>query len=145
MTQNNGMAQRWQEFRPSKTAWFWSCVGSSVATIVVGFWFGGWVTGGTATEMTEDAAHASRAQLAADVCVNRFTSAPDFGVQLATLKDTSSYQRDNLIEDAGWTKLGGMDEPVEDAARLCAETLAAMDVPAEATEAAAAEPATVAQ
>ncbi len=132
--------QRWDEFRPSKTMWFWSCVSCVIATIIVGFWFGGWVTGGSARDMASDAADQARARLVADVCVERFSQSPDFGAQLASLKDTSSYQRDDIIEEGGWVTLAGMEKPLADAADLCAERLVTMEAPAQA--AAVAEPAT---
>src|SRR3989304_4567183 len=43
--------QRWDESRPTKTAVFWSWVGSVVLTMIIGFAWGGWVTGGTARSM----------------------------------------------------------------------------------------------
>ena len=68
--------QRWQGYRPTKTLLFWSCAGCAVATIIVGFAWGGWVTGGTARTMAEDAASSGRAQLAAAICVDRFKAQP---------------------------------------------------------------------
>jgi hypothetical protein len=85
MQERQSFMQRWDQFRPSKTALFWSCVGSVAATIVVGFSLGGWVTGGTAREMTSDAADRARHELAASVCVDRFAAAPDASAQLVSL------------------------------------------------------------
>jgi hypothetical protein len=121
----------WADYRPSKTTWFWSCVACVVATIVVGFAWGGWVTGGTADERVAEAQAAGRAQLAATICVARFTDATVAAVQLAALKDASSWNRDDTIADAGWTTPLGLDEPVSGAADLCAERLVAMDLPVE--------------
>jgi hypothetical protein len=138
MSDKKNAGQRWNEFRPSKTMWFWSCAGSAVATMVVGFWFGGWVTGGTAHSMVDEAASQARIELASDICVQRFASGPDFGPQLAALKEESSYRRDDLLEEAGWTTMGGMDEPVRNAAALCAEKLVKMEAPPVAVKEAAA-------
>ncbi len=68
---------RWANYRPSKGVWFWSSVGCVVATMVIGFGWGGWVTGGSAARMASDAASGSRAQLAAASCVVRFNSGPE--------------------------------------------------------------------
>ena len=65
MADIQGLKQRWEEFRPSKTMTFWSCVACIGLTILVGFAWGGWVTGGTSKEMAQDAAADARAQLAA--------------------------------------------------------------------------------
>jgi hypothetical protein len=141
--------QRWNDFRPTKTQWLWSCVGSVVATVIVGFWFGGWVTGGSASSMSEGAATSARAELAANICVDRFVNDPEFGAELALLKDASRFQRGRLLEEAGWTTLQGTDTPVANAAALCSEMLVAMEAPAAIVPAVdtatPAEPATVTQ
>jgi hypothetical protein len=121
----------WANYRPSKTTWFWSCVACVVATIVVGFAWGGWMTGGTADRMVAEAEQAGRAQLAATICVARFTDAPDAAVQLAALKDETSWRRSDMITDGGWATPLGVKEPVKGAADLCADRLAAMDLPAQ--------------
>ena len=46
--QKLSLARRWSDARPTKTVVFWSCVATKVVTMVVGFTWGGWVTGGTA-------------------------------------------------------------------------------------------------
>ena len=84
--QGQSLSQRFQQYRPSKTALFWSCGGCVVLATIVGFSWGGWTTGGTAREMAENAAAQARQELAAVVCVDRFMAAPDVGVQLTALK-----------------------------------------------------------
>jgi hypothetical protein len=128
MTQDSS---RWADYRPSKTTWFWSSVACVVATIVVGFAWGGWVTGGTADERVAEAEQAGKAQLAATICVARYTGATDAAAQLVALKGESSWRRSETISDAGWTTPMGVKEPVKGAADLCAERLAAMDLPLE--------------
>ena len=85
----------WEAYRPTKGVWLWSCAGCVVATIVVGFAWGGWVTDGTATRMASDAADGARAQLRR-VCVAPFNHGPDAVAQLAALKKASSYQRGDI-------------------------------------------------
>ena len=51
--QNKSIQQRWNDLQPSKTMLFWSCAGSVAVALLVGFTWGGWVTGGTAQEMAE--------------------------------------------------------------------------------------------
>ena len=121
------MSQRWENFRPSKSLWFWSVAGSVVLTMIVGFTAGGWTTGGTATEMAEDAARTARAELVANLCVERFVTGPNAGQKLAELKDTSSYQRDTFITEGGWIELAGMQREAPGAADRCADQLVAME------------------
>ncbi|MFN3764118.1 MAG: hypothetical protein ACK4R3_00970 [Aliihoeflea sp.] len=127
MSHTASLSQRWAEYRPTKTAWFWSGAAIAVGTMVIGFTVGGWTTGGTAQEMAEDAARDARAQLASAICVHRFSAAPDASANWAELKDASSYERDNMIEDAGWTTFAAMEEAVPGAADMCADELVAME------------------
>jgi hypothetical protein len=97
------MNDRFQDYRPSKTALFWSCSACIVATMIVGFTWGGWVTGGSAWEMADEAAEQTRAQVAAAVCVETLMAAADARPQLVSLKETtSSWQQESFIEDGGW-------------------------------------------
>jgi hypothetical protein len=116
-----------KSYRPSKATWLWSCVGTAVATMIVGFTWGGWMTEGTHEDIVSDAT--ASAEVAAAICVERFLAAENAGVQLATLKEESSWRRDSMIEDAGWATPLGFEEPIEGAADRCADQLAAIELP----------------
>jgi hypothetical protein len=124
------LRQRWQGYRPSKALLFWSCVCSVAVALILGFTWGGWVTGGAATERAEKAARQARAELAAAMCVERFLDTSDASAQLTSLKKTMSWRRGDFIEKGGWATPPGLDKPVVSAADLCAERLVAMDLPA---------------
>ena len=128
------IGQQLKDYQPTKTTLFWSVAGAAVLTMIVGFTFGGWVTGGTATEMAEEAAEQSAAKLAAAVCVERFINAQDAAAQLAALKETSNWKQKSFVEDGNWTTLAGMEKPVSGAAKLCADQLADMELPAAAID-----------
>ncbi len=140
--------QRWDDLQPSKTMLVWSCVGSVVVALVVGFTWGGWVTGGTARGMAETAGDTSRYELASVICVERFLAAPDARARLTELKAIdSSYQQRQFIEEGGWATMPNSDEAARQAADLCAKVLANME-PGELVEPAAEaepEPASAAQ
>jgi hypothetical protein len=125
--------RRWEVYRPSKAIWFWSCAACSVATIVVGFAWGGWVTGGTAASMATNAADGGRAQLAAATCVVRFDQGPDAAAQLAALKKADSYDRGDMISKNGWVTMPGDATPISGAADICVERLLKSE-PATATK-----------
>jgi hypothetical protein len=125
MTGIASLTQRWEKLQASKTQVFWACAASVVATLIIGFTWGGWVTGGTAQERAASAATEARAQLAATVCVERFAKGPDAIAQLAALKSSDSWKRDSFIEAGGWATLAGMDKPVAGAAGLCVQQLMA--------------------
>ena len=74
----NGSQLQWfDQYQASKTVLFWACAGSVIVATVVGFSWGGWVTGGTAQAMAEQSAAQARQEVAAVVCVDRFMAAPD--------------------------------------------------------------------
>jgi hypothetical protein len=104
--QDQTLSQRFQEYRPSKTALFWACAGSVIVATVVGFTWGGWTTGGSAQEMADKAAASARQELAGVMCVERFMAAPDANVQLAKLQGiTSAYQQRKFVEEGGWATI----------------------------------------
>jgi len=121
--------RNWREYRPSKTLWLCSLGGVAVLTVAVGFVLGGWVAGGTAQRMAAEAAAAARARLVAEVCVERYISADRFASRFAELKDAGTFKREDIIAEGRWTDLPGVEEPVGNAARLCANELVRMHLP----------------
>jgi alpha/beta superfamily hydrolase len=103
--------------------WFWSCAVSVAATMIIGFTWGGWVAGRTATDAAQQAAQTAEAQLAASICVSRFENSADAATNLATLKKTSFWERSDFIRRDNWLKLPGVNETLPGAARLCADRL----------------------
>lgn len=130
MQDGSSLRSRWSAYKPTKGLLVWTCVGSIVATLVVGFTWGGWMTGGGARTMAEQAAASARYNLAAAVCVERFKAAGDMAAQLTTLKDLQGWNRSSFIEKGGWAKMPDRSEPTSRAATLCATQLVAVEAPA---------------
>ena len=86
MSTKQTLGQRWEASRPTKTMLFWSCAACVAGTILVGFTWGGWTTGGTARSMAQEAALGSRNELAAAVCADRFRAATDGAARLCADK-----------------------------------------------------------
>jgi hypothetical protein len=129
--QNRSQLQWFDQYRASKTVLFWACAGSAILAIVVGFSWGGWVTGGSAQAMADKAAAQARQEMAAVVCVDRFMAAQDAGVQLTALqKITSPYAQGQFVQDGGWAVMGGSSTDDRRAASLCAEELAKLEIAA---------------
>jgi hypothetical protein len=131
--QRRTLSQRFDDYRANKAVLFWACAGSVVVATIVGFSWGGWVTGGSAAKMAEKSAAEARQELAAVVCVDRFMAAPDVGVQLTALKDIESpYAQGKFVEDGGWAIIVPAGSPTDHksrddqrkAAGLCAAELA---------------------
>jgi hypothetical protein len=126
-----GFNQRFADYRPTKATWFWSVVGTVAMVLILGFTWGGWVTGGTSRQVAEDAAEEARTQLAADICIDRFMNQQNVRAELTSLKDQSWYGRDQFVVEGGWAKLPTKAIDEEDIAEACAEQLAEMELPAE--------------
>ena len=122
------ISEKFRDFRASKAVLFWSCAGCIIATMVVGFTWGGWVTGGSAQERADEAAEQAVAELAADICFKRYLASPDVRVNLAALNEESSYRRSGVLEDGGWVTLADREDPIDGAAGLCAKRLAEVDL-----------------
>jgi hypothetical protein len=152
--QNRNLSGRFKEYQASKTVLFWACAGSVVAATIVGFSWGGWVTGGSAQEMAEDSAAQARQELAAVVCVDRFMAAPDVGVQLTALQEiTTPRAQGKFVEDGGWAIIVPASDTTDYKARaderkaagLCAEELAKREMATTGKAAQIGDEATVAQ
>lgn len=125
--------QRWSDLQPSKTMLFWSCAGSVAVALLVGFTWGGWVTGGTAQKMAGAAGDTSRYELASVVCVERFLDAPDARAQLTALKAIdNSYRQRQFIEEGGWAVMPNKEKATRQAIDLCAKVLANLELDASA-------------
>ena len=117
------LKQQWAAVRPTKEATFWLCVVSVAATVAIGFGPAGWVTGGTAQKMAEEAATASRNKLASAVCAEAFLRAADSRARLAKLKQLEWYERDDAVVKAGFAKMPGEEEASSEVAEMCASRL----------------------
>ena len=123
-TQTRSLRQRWEAYQLTKTQAFWLSAGSVIATLIVGFGFGGWVTAGTAAETTEEAKATARHALATAICVEEFMQAADAGSRLKQLKDASWYERDDILAASGWATMPDRKEPNIVVADMCATKLA---------------------
>lgn len=77
----------------------WGAIGGAIVAMVIGFAWGGWVTGGTASQMQTASAESAVVQAFTPLCVAKAEQEPE---QIALLKEERSYQRDNFVVEAGW-------------------------------------------
>jgi len=102
----------------------WGLVFGAAVAMMVGFSWGGWLTGGTAKGKTDEAVLASRAA----ICVAQFMKAPNYDRELVAFKAIDSWKRSELIGKGGWDKMPGQGEASGAVADACArgiEVLAA--------------------
>ena len=129
MQDGSSLGSRWSAYKATKGMLVWACAGCIAATLVVGFTWGGWMTGGGARKMAEEAAASARYDLAAAICVERFKAGGDMAAQLTALKDLQGWNRGSFIEKGGWAKMPDRAEPTGQAATLCATQLVALEAP----------------
>ncbi|MGI9500070.1 MAG: hypothetical protein ACR2P3_08530 [Geminicoccaceae bacterium] len=97
--------------------------GGAVVLAIVGFSWGGWVTGGTAEAMAEKRAKSAMVSALAPICVAKFQQDSGFDAKLSELNETRSYQRAAFIEKGGWATMPGSEKGDKDVAKACAEMI----------------------
>jgi hypothetical protein len=73
----------------------------AIALAIVGFGWGGWMTGGTANQMASKQARLEVVAALAPICVEQSKQDPQVAETLALLMDASSYQRSDMLMKAG--------------------------------------------
>jgi hypothetical protein len=121
--QKLSVRQRWDAARPTKTIVFWSWVASVVLTMIIGFAWGGWVTGGTARSMAETIADDAVVKRLAPMCVTQSKQGPGKDQKLQELAKTDSWQRSEFVEKQGWATMPGEEKPDSKVATECARLL----------------------
>ena len=107
-----------------KPGLFGAAIGA-VALAIVGFSWGGWVTGGKAQQMASEQALFEVVAALVPICVEQSNQDPKVVETLAELKGASSYQRSNMLMEAGWATMPGSDDPNRQVATACMAALAA--------------------
>src|SRR3981189_465148 len=82
-----------------------------VATVVIGFGWGGGTLGSTAKQMAEKNASAAVVAVLAPMCVDKFRQGADASANMVELKKVSSWMQDSYIEKGGWATFPGNGSP----------------------------------
>ena len=117
------LGQRWSVARPTKTAVFWSCIASIVLTMIVGFTWGGWVTGGTAVKMADAIGEDAVVRRLAPLCVVQFKQDARKDQKLKGLKETGTWEQAGYVEKQGWATMPGEPKPDSKVAGECVKLL----------------------
>lgn len=97
----------------------YSAIGSAALTMVVGFSWGGWVTGGTAQTMSATEARSAVVAALVPVCLQMSQDDPDRLAKLAMISEAPTYQRREKLIEAGWATTPGAEAPNRDLAQAC--------------------------
>jgi hypothetical protein len=101
----------------------WGAIVGSVATMIIGFSWMGWVLGGTAERIATERADSAVVVALTPSCVARFLQQPNAAVKLAELQKTDSWKQRQVVEEGGWATARGTKTPNTGVANACAEEL----------------------
>jgi hypothetical protein len=97
----------------------------AIALAIVGFSWGGWVTGGTARTMAADQSKAEVVAALSLICVDQSKRDPQLAERMEAIKAASSWNRGDLVMKNGWATMPGTSESNSQVARDCAAKLSA--------------------
>jgi hypothetical protein len=119
----SGRERIYMNIPPSTKPWIQGAVVGAVAAAIVGFSWGGWVTGGSADKQAATAAHDATVTALASICADRFRAQGDATVKIGELSKVSTWDRGGFIERSGFAVMPGSKTADSDVARACAESL----------------------
>ena len=119
----------------SRTRLIQGMVIGAVASMVIGFSWGGWVTGATANKLAAEQASAAVVTVLTPICVEKFMQKGDAQENLAALRKISSnWEQGQYLEKGGWATQPGATSPDYHLARACAEKLVQVKIAAQGTQ-----------
>jgi hypothetical protein len=96
----------------------------AVATMIVGFNWGGWMMGSTAAKMADISAKSAVVAAIAPICVQQFQMSADAATNMAEMKKTTTpYQQAAFIEKGGWAMMPGSTTVSSGVSEACAKLL----------------------
>jgi len=96
----------------------------AVASMVIGFSWGGWVTGGTANKLSAERVDTAGVAALTPICVEKFLQNSDAKANLAALQKISTgWEQGDCLEKGGWATRPGATSSDYHLARACAEKL----------------------
>ena len=95
----------------------------AIALAVVGFSWGGWVTGGAAKQLAADQSRTDVTAALTLICVDQSKHDPQLAERLALLKTTASYSRGDIVMKNGWATMPGTTDANRQVANACAEKI----------------------
>jgi hypothetical protein len=124
VTKAASVREKLREARLSKKAVLGLMVAAVVLTMIIGFKWGGWLTGGAAQQRVDTGARDAVVLRLVPICVAQFNLDPQKAPKLAELKAiTSSWSRPDYVKKQGWATMPGEKEPDSNVAAACAKLL----------------------
>jgi hypothetical protein len=105
----------------------------AVATMIIGFNWGGWVLGKTAENNATMLVNTALVKAYGPVCIERFKQQPNVEAKWAELTKVDTWRRESYIKESGFATPPGSTSPNAAVADACADALSkiiAMQLPA---------------
>jgi hypothetical protein len=97
----------------------------TVATLAIGFGWGGWMLGSSAKTLADSAASSAVVAAIAPICADQFQRSADAANNLTALKKTDSWQQAAYVEKGGWAVMPGSKAADSGVSQACAAILSA--------------------
>jgi hypothetical protein len=94
-----------------------------LATVVIGFNWGGWTLVSTAEDNAKRRVDIALVEVYAPVCVERFEHQANIEVKWAEFTKVDYWRRDDYIKESGFATLPGSTSPNVRIADVCADAL----------------------
>jgi hypothetical protein len=95
----------------------------AIATMIIGFSWGGWSVESTAAKRADEASRTAVVAALAPICVDKFQHSADATNNFIELKKVSTYMQGSFVEKSGWATSPGSDKANSAVAQACATML----------------------
>ena len=100
-------------------------IAGGIATMIVGFSYGGWYLGSSAQTLASKQSNAAVIAALVPVCVSQSQVDPEGATKLKAFSAIkSTYEQRDFVMKAGWATMPKADAPDQDLALACADVLA---------------------
>jgi len=100
--------------------------------MVIGFSWGGWMTGGSAIKLADERVNTAVVATLTPICVEKFLQNSDAKTNLAVLqKISSNWEQGDYLQTGGWATRPGATSSDYQLARACAEKLVLVKIAAQ--------------
>ena|ERR1700730_17724298 len=101
----------------------WGAVGGAIVLAIVGFNWGGWVTGGAAVAMAKETAATAVAERLGTICVAQFNRDTTKSQKLFEMKDKDTWEKGRYIDTQSWAIMPGDEKAESGVSDACAKQL----------------------
>lgn len=102
----------------------WGAVLGSIATMILGFGFAGWMLGSTGDRLAKQRADIAVTTALVPLCVAQSKSDKAATKKLTELRAlASTYDQQEFVTKTGWATVPGSETPNRDVAEACASAL----------------------